>query len=267
MRNRIAELESLVRELRGTIHALLGFQSSLTLIIFLTLGKPHPRWADSSFRDGDPNEKWHSRATKCLPSSKRRAPSPELVEDQNVSHANGRGPTGLHSTMLTPIKTESASEAAHLYRFSPSPAPSMRYHTFQADVRSPPTSPYEGASRSSYRGNSGGSYHGSVPTASSPYGAGHSGSGPSSYSDGGSSYHLSGSDDGRSFGGEHYSRNSPPNPSFCPCRTSPSLGHTYISLSQQLETTAQSIRQYSHHPPNGQCQLFRSILELNQLMQ
>ncbi|KAF9065178.1 hypothetical protein BDP27DRAFT_1269646 [Rhodocollybia butyracea] len=246
LRNRIAELESLVRELRG---------------------KPHPRWADSNFRDGDPSEKWHSRATKCAP-SKRRAPSPELVQDQTAPHTNGRGPNSLHSTLLTPIKTESSSEPSHLFRFSPSPAPSMRYHTFQADVRSPPpTSPFDGTSRSSYRGtNTSGSYHPPVPTPSSPYSTGHPGSGPSSYSDGGSNY-LSGSDDGRSFAGEHYSRNSPPHPAFCPCRTSPALGHIYISLSQQLESTAHHIRQYSHHPPSSQCQLYRLIMELDQVMQ
>ncbi|TFY68998.1 hypothetical protein EVJ58_g664 [Rhodofomes roseus] len=43
LRNRIAELESLVRELRG---------------------KPHPRWAEPNYCDGDANEKWHSRSSK-----------------------------------------------------------------------------------------------------------------------------------------------------------------------------------------------------------
>ncbi|KAJ3926728.1 MAG: hypothetical protein NXY57DRAFT_1111121 [Lentinula lateritia] len=247
LRNRIAELESLVRELRG---------------------KPHPRWADSNFRNGDPSEKWHSRATKTLPTPKRRAPSPELVEDQNPSHSHGRGPNGLHSTLLSPIKTESSAETAQLFRFSPSPAPSMRYHTFQSDVHPPvPASNYEGNLRSSYRGSTtSGSYHTSVPTPSSPYRS-HPGSGPSSYSDGGNSYHLSGSDDGRSFVGDHYSGNSSPHPPFCPCRTSPALAHTYILLSQQLESTVHHIRQYSHHPPSSQCQLFRLITELNQVMQ
>ncbi|KAF8827378.1 hypothetical protein HHX47_DHR4000117 [Lentinula edodes] len=246
LRNRIAELESLVRELRG---------------------KPHPRWADSNFRNGDPSEKWHSRATKTLPTPKRRAPSPELVEDQNSSHSHVRGSNGLHSTLLSPIKTESSAETAQLFRFSPSPAPSMRYHTFQSDVHPPvPASNYEGNLRSSYRGSTtSGSYHTSVPTPSSPYSS-HPGSGPSSYSDGGNSYHLSGSDDGRSFVGDHYSGNSPPHPPFCPCRTSPALAHTYILLSQQLESTVHHIRQYSHHPPSSQCQLFRLITELNQVM-
>ncbi|KAJ7069356.1 hypothetical protein C8F01DRAFT_1112400 [Mycena amicta] len=90
LRNRIAELESLVRELRG---------------------KPHPRWADSAFRDGDPNEKWHSRATKCGPAQqavnngKRRLSSP----------TSGR-------TILPPIKTETDLNSS-LYRFSASPPP------------------------------------------------------------------------------------------------------------------------------------------------
>ncbi|KAJ3746824.1 hypothetical protein DFH05DRAFT_1395403 [Lentinula detonsa] len=252
LRNRIAELESLVRELRG---------------------KPHPRWADSNFRNGDPSEKWHSRATKTLPTSKRRAPSPELVEDQIISRSDVRGSNGLHSTLLsplTPIKTESSSESSQLFRFSPSPAPSMRYHTFQTDVHAPATaSAYEGSTRSSYRGPPpGGSYHTTVPTPSSPYSsAGHPGSGPSSYSDGGNAYHLSGSDDGRSFAGDHYSRNSPPDPPFCPCRTNPALSHTYIPLSQQLENTVHHIRQFSHHHPSSQCQLYRLITDLNQLMQ
>ncbi|KAJ7214007.1 hypothetical protein GGX14DRAFT_392779 [Mycena pura] len=94
LRNRIAELESLVRELRG---------------------KPHPRWAESSFRDGDPNEKWHSRATKCAPLPKRRGLSPYQT----------RPPA-----LLPPIKTEAPSEsqsqsqhAQGMYRFSASPPP------------------------------------------------------------------------------------------------------------------------------------------------
>ncbi|GAW02677.1 Heme-responsive zinc finger transcription factor HAP1 [Lentinula edodes] len=106
LRNRIAELESLVRELRG---------------------KPHPRWADSNFRNGDPSEKWHSRATKTLPTPKRRAPSPELVEDQNSSHSHVmRGidsgevsrpaydsNTPTDSEILTPLSASSGPTSFH----------------------------------------------------------------------------------------------------------------------------------------------------------
>ncbi|KIK51606.1 hypothetical protein GYMLUDRAFT_181224 [Collybiopsis luxurians FD-317 M1] len=290
LRNRIAELESLVRELRG---------------------KPHPRWADSSFRDGDPSEKWHSRATKCIPATnannKRRPPSPELVQDQSLSpssqannntnnhnhqqhHPHGTRGLQSSSTMLTPIKTESTSEPSQLFRFSPSPAPSMRYHTFQTDVvRSPPpTSPYDpnpssaSAAAARYRGGGGaaaggttanGSYH-HPHHPSSPYPSPTThlnSSGPSSFSDAGSTYHNAG-------GGAVNS--------FCSCHTSPALGPTYMSLAQQLDSTAHTLRQYHphtqqhqhhhhhphhphshHHSSSSHCQLYRSILELNSLMQ
>lgn len=155
LRNRIAELESLVRELRGK-------QESSTQRIRFTknipLGKPHPRWADSNFRDGDTNEKWHSRATKCMPTQKRGSQvQPQPQPQQNGQHTtdsagggggggdprNGVSTRGMQS-LLSPIKSEPTTDGntnAHLYRFSPSPAPSMRYHSFQqADVRAGPDS-------------------------------------------------------------------------------------------------------------------------------
>ncbi|CAK5270558.1 unnamed protein product [Mycena citricolor] len=109
LRNRIAELESLVRELRG---------------------KPHPRWADSNFRDGDPNEKWHSRATKCTPIPKRRQ-SPDLAHPSSTSDTTARGAPGL----LPPIKTEMNNDpASNLYRFTASPAP--RYYDYADETYS-----------------------------------------------------------------------------------------------------------------------------------
>ncbi|KAK7054440.1 hypothetical protein VNI00_003638 [Paramarasmius palmivorus] len=258
LRNRIAELESLVRELRG---------------------KPHPRWADSNFRDGDPNEKWHSRAAKCLPSGKRRAASPELVQDQTPPSQPANGRSGVLATLLSPIKTETATDpSSQLYRFSPSPAPSMRYHTFQADVRGSPTnSPYESSSdhRSPYRSpTSAGSYHSPAHhTSSSSYNNGTSGgtAPPSSYSDGGSNgsaYPLSGSDDGRPYSDHFSARGSPPDThGYCHCRTSPALSSSYLALSQQVQNTLHTARQYGSHPANSRCALYRQIIELNNLLQ
>lgn len=169
--------------------------------------------------------------------------------------------------MLNPIKTEPSSEAApHLYRFSPSPAPSIRYHTFQADVRTSPTSSFDTSHRQSYNApqpNSSVQYHASPssPPAAS-YTTGHNGD---SYSDGGS-YPLSGSEDGH-YGERFPHPNSSPPSNFCPCRTSPATGVAYIALSQQLQTSLNSLRQFSHHPPNSQCLLYRRIIELNNLMQ
>ncbi|KAI3621233.1 hypothetical protein WG66_014542 [Moniliophthora roreri] len=255
LRNRIAELESLVRELRG---------------------KPHPRWAENNFRDGDPNEKWHSRAAKCLPSAKRRATSPELVQDQTPTHpTNGR--SGVMATLLSPIKTETATDpSSQLYRFSPSPAPSMRYHTFQADVRSSPTnSPYEGSGqRSPYRSpTSAGSYHSPAhPTSSSYNNNSSGGTAPaSSYSDSGSNgatYPLSGSDDGRPYSDHFSSRGSPPDThAYCPCRSSPTVNNAYLTLSHHVQNTLHTVRQYNTHPANSRCALYRQILDLSSLLQ
>ncbi|KAF8887160.1 hypothetical protein BD779DRAFT_1441158 [Infundibulicybe gibba] len=233
LRNRIAELESLVRELRG---------------------KPHPRWAESNFRDGDPNEKWHSRATKCVPLTKRRGQSPEGMDD-HTAHG-GR----VMSTLLSPIKTEPTSDApSHLYRFSPSPAPSMRYHTFQADVRG---SSFEGDHRQSYSAPANGTYHTPSTSPSLSYSGGNPGHGNSPYSEG-RNYPLS-SDDHHAYENNFSAESS--SQGYCPCRTSPATGVAYISLSQQLQSSLNSLRQYSHHPPNSQCLLYRRILELHNLM-
>ncbi|KAG6813016.1 hypothetical protein H0H92_014754 [Tricholoma furcatifolium] len=226
LKNRIAELESLVRELRG---------------------KPHPRWADSSFRDGDPNEKWHSRATKCSSMTKRRGSSPD--------RPNGR----VIPPALSPIKTEPVNDtSSNLYRFSASPAPpSVRYHNnFQTDVRS---SSYD--NDHTYTSTNGNYHPSDSPTAY--HGQQHNPSVPSSYSENGS-YTLSGSDDGNSYHssqGDQYTTSH-----ICSCRTSPGTSIAYISLAQQLQTSLSSLRQYSPHPSNTTCILYRRIVELNNIM-
>ncbi|KAF8182290.1 hypothetical protein BJ912DRAFT_595088 [Pholiota molesta] len=275
LRNRIAELESLVRELRGApffVNLIRILSPFLTHRVFP--GKPHPRWADTSFRDGDPNEKWHSRATKCVPLQKRNGST-------NGSGQPGQPPTdellrngrAVHS-LLSPIKTEPVTEAnAHLYRFSASPAPSMRYHTFQADVRSDSSSSFENDQRPAGYNPVNGSAGGGMPYPTSANGNGYSngnggpnGSAPSSYSDGGGggNYPLSGSDDGNTYN-EHYSANgsSPPMNYNCPCRTTQALGVAYMNLSQTLQNSLNTLRHFQHHPSNTHCAVFRKVVELN----
>ncbi|KAJ7160175.1 hypothetical protein C8R46DRAFT_905568 [Mycena filopes] len=211
LRNRIAELESLVRELRG---------------------KPHPRWADSNFRDGDPNEKWHSRATKCAPlTNTKRRHSPDL--------SPGEGPRPPQ--LLPPIKTEVAPDSSpHLYRFSASPGP--------------PRSGYPTASfAEAHRGSSAGSFDGGgtydYPLSGSD--DGHYGGHYSPSSAGGSG------SGGRGGGGSAY----------CSCRASPGMAHAYISLSQALQSTLGAARTYAAHPPSTSCVLYRRIADLASLMQ
>ncbi|KAJ6504741.1 hypothetical protein C8R47DRAFT_967833 [Mycena vitilis] len=213
LRNRIAELESLVRELRG---------------------KPHPRWADSNFRDGDPNEKWHSRATKCAPLTNKSPTSQSSSAQQRRPHSpdSSRPPA-----LLPPIKTEVPAESAassHLYRFSASPGP-----------RGYPPFP-----------DRAGSFDGAGP--GGPYDA---------YSDDGHGYggHYSPSSAGGSGSGRNGSGGQ--GGGYCPCRASPGMGHAYISLSQALQSTLSAARTYASHPPNTPCVLFRRITDLASLMQ
>ena len=115
LRNRIAELESLVRELRGaspppafpSTHcapALLPARS-----LSAPAGKPHPKWAEPNFCDGDATEKWHSR-------SSRRLQFPKGRDGGGRPEDGGRLPPA--------IKTEQGADPSgqhSLYRFTPSP--------------------------------------------------------------------------------------------------------------------------------------------------
>lgn len=234
-------------------------------------GKPHPRWAESSFRDGDPNEKWHSRATKCVPLPKRNGQQPPQQQQQQQQTTQSQQDDMLRNGRagLSPIKTEPTPEAnAQLYRFSPSPAPSMRYHTFQADVRSDSSSSFDNDPRPGYNPTNGSSVY---STSANHYTASGTGSSaPSSYSDGGNgvSYPLSNSDDGNTSYGDHFSvhSSSPQSHFLCPCRSNPALGITYLQLSQTLQQSLNSIRQYNH-PTNSHCALFRRIVELSNALQ
>ncbi|VDC01369.1 unnamed protein product [Peniophora sp. CBMAI 1063] len=99
LRSRIAELESLVRELRG---------------------KPHPRWADAAFAGGDDaQDKWHSRASKRPAQSLQlRRHRPDLALGSMPDFA-GAAPH-QHSPS---VKSEPGPDVpqAFPYRFSPSP--------------------------------------------------------------------------------------------------------------------------------------------------
>ncbi|KAI5827389.1 hypothetical protein K523DRAFT_71410 [Schizophyllum commune Tattone D] len=222
LRNRIAELESLVRELRG---------------------KPQPRWADSSFRNGDPNEKWHSRAAKCSPLQARR----RLASPHPANGTDGIVPTTRSSvsSLLSPIKTEAASEARSLYRFSPSPTlPTVHFPYGSSEHRS--------------------TYSSASPTI--PFHSTHATNGYSSEAnqreDSGLPYPLTTDGDSR-----YISSGSGGNgPACCSCRQTPAIMNGYLSLARQLQNTVNGVRHYVSHS-DSQCQVYRRIVELNNVMQ
>lgn len=217
-----------------------------------TAGKPHPRWADSNFRDGDPNEKWHSRATKCVPLSKRG------VGDDHPARNRGN--------MLSPIKTEPSTDSQDpsLYRFSASPAPPVRYHTFDIRRTSSNGSFDAPDQQRQQQYNSPTSLNMPYPTSPTAHFNGTSGS---SYPDNrNGSYAIgSNSDDGSNYSDQYSSNGSTPQ-NFCPCRNHPTTGVAFMNLQQQLQNSLTSLRQFPH-PPNTSCLVYRRVAELNDLLQ
>ena len=209
---------------------------------FSISGKPHPRWAEPNFCEGDPSEKWHSRASKSGPSVKRPGHSPDGPDDHVIDDDRN----GLVS---------------------------MRYHVFQADVRSSPGSSYENEQHySSGPPSSGGgssiSFHPSPPAAAIQYNTSVRNSAHSPFQNsttGGGGYAFDRYDDDTYV--EPYTSDISPRHSFCPCRTSLSTNHVYVALGQQLQNTVSSLRQYHQHPPHSSCLLYRRIIELTALLQ
>ncbi|KAK7681628.1 hypothetical protein QCA50_015362 [Cerrena zonata] len=209
LRNRIAELESLVRELRG---------------------KPHPRWADANFCDGDASEKWHSRSSRRVQSQMQRQ---KREQDDNG-----------HSMDVSPVKVEQSADMSHrqLYRMSPSPPMSAHPHQHQGDC-----SPVENANINSYQ-------------SSSTIGYGHHRQhAPPS---------LSMPNNNDLYYHQPYIKpavSSPIHPS-CTCLTNPAAGNPLIALIQQLQQTLQLLRQLPEHNSRHQCIILKRIVELHDLM-
>ena len=206
-----------------------------------------------------------------MPLPKRNGQQPQQQQQTTQSQQQSQLPDDMlrnGRAGLNPIKTEPAQEAnSQLYRFSPSPAPSMRYHTFQADVRSDSSSSFDNDPRPGYNPTNG---SGMYPTNATHYTSGTGSTAPSTYSDGGGgvTYPLSNSDDGNNSYGDHFSVNSssPQSHFLCACRSNPALGITYLQLSQTVQQSLNSMRQYNH-PSNSHCVLFRRVLELNNTLQ
>ncbi|OAX37053.1 hypothetical protein K503DRAFT_793093 [Rhizopogon vinicolor AM-OR11-026] len=236
LRNRIAELESLVRELRG---------------------KPHPRWAEANFRDGDPSERWHSRAAKNNMQLRRRSRPDDVLERPNQE------PRGLVSAAGAPVKIEPVTDITqpHLYRFTPSPPASYTFHSDNS--ASPPFERQNGHHYSNSLPSNGRSMPYSSPTSNQNMTYNHHHT-DSSFQENGHVYPMNSAEQDKVFG-NHFA-DSPVSHSFCSCRTNPGTGHALISLSHQLQSTLNSLRQYAQHPENSQCQLFRRITELYNLM-
>ncbi|KZP07509.1 hypothetical protein FIBSPDRAFT_762805 [Athelia psychrophila] len=231
LRNRIAELESLVRELRG---------------------KPHPRWADGNFRDGDQSDRWHSRAAK---------PSPPIKRGDNDLGEHD------HQDRLPSIKTEAHGlDGSRLYSFNlTSPSSALRYNNYLSEEPSPPLSAYDHDRRPSYpseipRSSATQPYPSPSVAPSSSYHSHRQNTG-SNYSGGSGGYDHEYEDDNG-----YSQRYSPPTHTYCNCRTNPAAVHSLTALQQQLQSTTAALRQFAPHAPDSQCLLYQRITQLNSLI-
>ncbi|KAH8817787.1 hypothetical protein DL96DRAFT_1623356 [Flagelloscypha sp. PMI_526] len=239
LRNRIAELESLVRELRG---------------------KPHPRWADPENNralhgsSNDATEKWHSRAAKTAAasiSSRRGAVSPGFSIDTSARTImpsimspkdSGSQPNSAAPPSAT---TGDGHNSPSLYRMSPNGSPPPQNgvngrYPYGQDVRNG----YEGHYANGYASPAQG-------TTALHYPSSHQRSGPaSSYSDDRYDYERRASSSPR-----HY----------CGCRTNPHVQGVYANQAHQLRSTMAPLRQYHTNQAQGQqitCSTFWKIVDL-----
>lgn len=205
LRNRIAELESLVRELRG---------------------KPHPRWAEPNFCDGDASEKWHSRSTR------RQA----LFQRQRQQTLDGSATSPVVKSEPAPEQQNQQAHQPQLYRMSPSPQPQLAFaHPDCGPADHLHYSPSSSSSSMSY---------------------------PNTRQ---SSLSMSATD---VYYHQPYMR-SPDSASAdpsCSCLTNPAAGAPLISLTHQLQSTIELLRQLPEHAARHSCLILRRITQLNDLM-
>lgn len=276
LKGRVAELERLVRELRG---------------------KPSPRWIEEGYRQNNVGERWHSRALRYSQSGQKRGVS--ASSDRSSSYDVDRD---VSSSLLPAIKTETRGDSTmdqHLYRLSPSPSvehspcsvdsAEYRYQnefsssgsSDQQTSAAPGTSSYYYAhgDRLSYEqasspchATSGAMAAHQTPCPSVVYSR-QTGSAPASLSasrNPGFTVNIPDNLSSRychSEASPPYGLNSsgcdPMVSSYCPCRNS--AQHVYCNLLGHLESSLQALASSSHghHPGGGFCQLYRRVVELD----
>ena len=218
---------------------------TLTCMLF-TAGKPHPRWADANFCDGDPNEKWHSRASKRPPGMRLDLRRQRSTLDQ-----------GNASASHTPIKSEPGDLSHNFtpYRFSPSPdsAQASPYQLFPPPT--PGSASYQEHAMQYGTNGSGGNSSGEGSAGSSSY---------SPYLQPPGAYHSDAGADPR-YRSQHGSDSRAE--VYCPCHANPNASAGLIALSQQLHGAISIMRGLQEHGGHTPCALSRRIQELWDLLQ
>ncbi|TDL17758.1 hypothetical protein BD410DRAFT_794056 [Rickenella mellea] len=238
LRNRIAELESLVRELRG---------------------KPHPRWADPNYYDGDAGDKWHTRSQKRNQPAKRRRQTPDFGDDN------------IPSTVAVKVEPISEIQQPCYYRLSPSPPPPPSYTNFgPASSFSPSRIAYDQVDSDSPV-----SYSPASPTSSGPGYASCGDPGSSGSHNGSGIYSFPEQTHGKPFsrqlsgeatydGYHHYDESHAG--SSCTCLANPATGHSFVGIARQLQGAVNLLQHLPEHSQTSNCGVYKRILELNDIL-
>lgn len=264
-------------------------------------GKPHPRWADPNYYDGDASDKWHTRSQKRNPGGKRRLHSPE----PGLGGMGGMNGLGGDLSVGVSVKTEPMAELQQsggpvYYRLTPSPPPGAHAHAQQVAYGNGLHQQQHHASNGHQNGHS---HHGAF-SPSSAFDC-NDGCSPLSYSpssptsapgyESGSS-NGNGAANGASNGTSNGIYAYPPNNksmsrqssgadrlgrtlydddmhshSSCDCLVNPASGHTVITLLRQLQSASAYLQQLPEHSGNvgatSKCALLRKVTELKNLLQ
>ncbi|KZT03741.1 uncharacterized protein LAESUDRAFT_323655 [Laetiporus sulphureus 93-53] len=239
LRNRIAELESVLREIRG---------------------KPHPRWAETAYRGGDVHEKWHSR-TKL--DRMHQSQDPAGVESLEVT---ARVPGSHHAEGLSYIssmvKAEPAADILPNYLYSlPDPsfgrssnfqtAQSIASHAYGANPRE------EYPQRSRYPTDSVAYCHPSSDDSSDMY--------AECYRSGAHQY-LDDEQCTDFYGSPRTSLDSEASSSTCSCLTNPAFARPLAAFMTQLRATAQLLQHASGDHDQQECLILAHMIELDAIM-
>ncbi|KZT03745.1 uncharacterized protein LAESUDRAFT_323764 [Laetiporus sulphureus 93-53] len=239
LRNRIAELETVLREIRG---------------------KPHPRWVEPSYRGGDAREKWHSR-TKSDNVYESQDPA-EIDRNEATAPAQGSHHTAEFSYVSSMVKAEPGADSVRNYLYSlpgPSPGGSSNFQEAQSTIsHAYGTNPQqEYPQRSRY------------PTDSAAYFHSSSGDSPEMYAE----YYPRGAqqdlDDEQStgcFGSPRMSLDSEVPSSTCSCLTNPAFTRPLAAFMTHLHTTSQLLQHASGDHDQQECLVLAHMIELDAII-
>lgn len=229
------------------VRAPCNFSFTVPVLTRILSGKPHPRWAEPNFCDGDASEKWHSRST-------RRS----QLQFRNRGHTidSAQPSSTTPSTVVKQEQPPEQQQQAQLYRLSPSPGPQLSF-----DGNLPPNFSHRDGHQS----------HGDCspnpndlhysPSSSSSSSLGYAQPRPPTNGV------LSMPNNDLYYHQPYIRSETGASDPSCSCLTNPAAGHPLISLTHQLQNTIELLRQLPEHATRHNCVILKRITQLNDLMQ